>query len=404
MERLAYELDSFRDFVGTDKLARTLQAVRRKAKARLVISREFYHRFAIPLSLYEIFARRPHLSLQALRERRGLYAAASFVSLTMEIARHLTSNGRDNLRARVFDVLKPDRDARALAHEYRVAAHLSQSGWDVAFVELEGQERFDFLVRREDQECDVECKTFSADAGQPVHREEFEIFGAELRSRFNRMKLCGLRVRIDLCLQGRIPKDAPSRKLIIDAMIKLVGHAPSCVKIGPAIITVSILPPSRFPFHPNDPVGSASAAADQIRGERNAPVLAMASNNNMCIVQIYSLGITKVETALHGNLREACNQMSRNRAGIVWVHLVDLTSSELASLVGHSLLDSAATKLLQSDSRMHVAGLLFSGDASLQPRGGRSRLLIAEASVQEEGNLYKLLNDRCTMPFSWSAI
>jgi hypothetical protein len=72
----------------------------------------------------------------------------------------------------VCGVVTNQHGARPLAFEIGMAVHFMRQGWDVEFVDYSGSGRFDFLIRRQGVEIEVELKSTSGDAGRKIHRRE----------------------------------------------------------------------------------------------------------------------------------------------------------------------------------------------------------------------------------------
>jgi len=103
-----------------------------------------------------------------------------------------------------------------------VATHLSNAGFDIDFVDLEGKQRFDFLARKEGIELEVDCKTVSGDVGRPVHRrralEIFHLIYSALAEQVDRRESRAVRIVIPSSLHGRDEYIGSLSKLVIQSV------------------------------------------------------------------------------------------------------------------------------------------------------------------------------------------
>ena len=80
-----------------------------------------------------------------------------------------------NIREKLKSILFDDDTAKAFMFERDIATQFFQRGYDVRFVDLQGIGTFDLLVSSDQWECEVECKTKSADAGRKITRSNFAL-------------------------------------------------------------------------------------------------------------------------------------------------------------------------------------------------------------------------------------
>jgi len=108
---------------------------------------------------------------------REVFKLYAFASALTRIYTNLSSTAQTRLRGAVRDGLNRESGLAPVALEMSVATHVSNAGFDVDFVDLENQQRFDFLARKEGIELEVDCKTASGDVGRQVHRRRaLELF------------------------------------------------------------------------------------------------------------------------------------------------------------------------------------------------------------------------------------
>src|ERR1700730_6215210 len=88
-----------------------------------------------------------------------IFKLYSFASALTRVYANLSSQAQDRLRGAVRDGLNSEPGLAPVTLEMSVATHLSNAGFDVDFVDLEGHQRFDFLAQKEGIELEVDCKT-----------------------------------------------------------------------------------------------------------------------------------------------------------------------------------------------------------------------------------------------------
>lgn len=120
----------------------------------------------------------PNILKVDLRSHRLFAFAAMFT----RVHDRLSGAAQRALVGRLRSGLKEESGLMPLAFELLIAAHLMQMGADVEWHDLESGGGFDFLVRRNGAEAEVECKTFSADVGRKVHQKRVYQLGGMVKN------------------------------------------------------------------------------------------------------------------------------------------------------------------------------------------------------------------------------
>jgi hypothetical protein len=103
---------------------------------------------------------------------RRLFAFAAMLARVYE---RLPTHAQTALAGRVRGALKDDNGLASVAFELRVAANLMLHGVDIDWHDLDNNGGSDFLARHGNLEAEIECKTFSADVGQKIHRRRLRV-------------------------------------------------------------------------------------------------------------------------------------------------------------------------------------------------------------------------------------
>lgn len=103
-------------------------------------------------------------------------AALRFASTVVQAHRQLSPKGRTSLEGRPRDALSAEVGLAPVFLEMELGQRLSEAGHDVTFPDLEGTAQHDIQFGRGVFQCEVECKSLSADAGRQIHRKNFYRF------------------------------------------------------------------------------------------------------------------------------------------------------------------------------------------------------------------------------------
>jgi hypothetical protein len=135
----------------------------------------------------------------------GQYEAVTFVHQCVDLFDNLHKSAARAFIGRVRGCMQNPDDMRGLALEILVATNLIKGGCSVGLPE---DGTFDWLAEIGKHEFEVECKSISRDAGQPIHQRP-----AHALARLAKQELQGF-IRnlstgliIDLCVPSRLPTD-----------------------------------------------------------------------------------------------------------------------------------------------------------------------------------------------------
>src|SRR5207248_8421368 len=165
-------LDRFVAITGVAAWQQCEKDFERKIAANPTFDRYLDIQFAIERAM--IYARR-------YRSKRGRLPAApdssapalgalyAFAAMTARIFGRLPVAAQNSLRPKLSGALKDNTGLAPLAFEIRTATHFMAAGFDVEFSDLSNGGGFDFLVRKDKMEIEIECKSVSGDLGHQIH-------------------------------------------------------------------------------------------------------------------------------------------------------------------------------------------------------------------------------------------
>ena len=97
--------------------------------------------------------------------------AYSFITMYYRVHQNLTKKGKKRFEQQLCSYYNQIYGFRPFAFELEVATHFFKVGCDVTFADVEKTGRYEFLVSKDGQEFEVECKSISDDAGRMIDRE-----------------------------------------------------------------------------------------------------------------------------------------------------------------------------------------------------------------------------------------
>lgn len=105
-----------------------------------------------------------------------ILASLNFAATVAAVHADLSPRGQRELEGRLRDSLKAEAGFAPLYLELDLARRLMNAGYEVDFVDTEGDGQYDVLFRRGAFTGEIECKAISADAGRKIHRKHFYRF------------------------------------------------------------------------------------------------------------------------------------------------------------------------------------------------------------------------------------
>jgi hypothetical protein len=256
------------------------------------------------------------------------YAVLHFVAMTMEIYARLTPPGQKALRGRLRSALSAETGFAALYLEMDIARRLFDTGFDVAFPDLEGTAQYDLLFSNAHVSGEVECKSLSADAGRKIHRKDFYRLLEPLERDLVRRAETGAREVLLVTLRDRLPSAVTKQQKLRDAVRKLAsGSTEPSLEGGYFSVKRETFEPAleraraigHYAFH------KACIAA---YGE-NIHVAGPMSDAGLCVVVMRSEMEDDTSKPWLAAMEKAATQFSGSRPGFIAVQFNDLGTDQL---------------------------------------------------------------------------
>ena len=219
MSDLTQDYMSFLELIGASEYRKLLTDIGRGLNNKGYVTAFDNHRFFLELQLL-------NLDLEYIKSEQRLttslsqqlHEAVDFVCGVSQTITNLSYQARKTLRGQIIGGLKTN-GLRPLQHEFRVAAQLSNQGYEVSFPDLEGLETFDLSADLKGQEFEIEAKSVSIFLGRPIDPDRAERFFGEVRKGFAGWSDGTEIPVIDVLLKSGLPATRQELVAIVEACI-----------------------------------------------------------------------------------------------------------------------------------------------------------------------------------------
>jgi len=139
------------------------------ADNNVLLSRHYAQAFKLEWAMAKIFREVARGNIPP--PEGDLAEAYSFMVMFYRAHQNMPKKGKRRLEQQLRSYYSQSYGLRPFAFEFTVATHFLRAGCDVVFSDVEGTARYDYLVSKDGQEFEVECKSISNDAGRMIDRE-----------------------------------------------------------------------------------------------------------------------------------------------------------------------------------------------------------------------------------------
>lgn len=289
-----------------------------------------YHWLELELSRQTIIADRAekldprHVSLQSL-------ASLYFAGTVVEAHGRLTPKGVASLEGRLRDSLKAETGFASLYMEMGIAQQLMDEGYDVDFVDLEGTDRYDVAFRNSSLAGEVECKSFSADAGRKIHRKDFYRFVDTVHSFLEERMTAGGDEILVVTLDDRLPADVHEQATLRAAVGLCLSQGNASAKRG-AFFTIEL-----EPFSKRFAAASANSEEAFYKAVREAfghdcHATGFVSEVGGCFIVMRSLKEDDTSKPVLEAMRKAAAQFSGTKPAFIAIQFNDIEPEDLVKI------------------------------------------------------------------------
>jgi hypothetical protein len=320
--------------------------------------------------------------------------AISLVAATKEFATLLNSPQRERLRARIIESLDPDRDIREFEHEMRAFVHYKGAGYGIFPSDDDEHGRFDFLIKGNHGEFELECKTFSENIGNAISVDDsihvFRAFKAAIVKDKN-FRECGI---LTLTFPARVTM---SEKQLTELVSDFLSNTPAERHRDGYSITFEKRPDWDILLRSNN----HQVVVDDIAGrfaEHNAHSITMLSSEHAVMGVVRSQRRARPATSIFDRLKSASEQFSKERPAVVWGHFLGFGQDEFREFLeerrlGHKTLDVFGHYLFSNPNRNHICRLRLSAEGNLERSREQNGIFIRPNVTNGRGLAYDLTSN-----------
>ena len=328
------------------------------------------------------------------------YQPISFAASVHDAARNLSTAGMARLRAQILDGLGPDRDFRAIEHEMRVYTHYRQQECQVNFADLEGTGKYDFNIRRNGVDFEVEAKTLTEDIGNLVSTEQSIVFFQAYKEALSRARDFRESGFFTYSMKSR--SEAPQQSAIADRITDFLMRAVPQKSYGDVTLSfeqrrdwVPAIQQKQFA-----PIREAISERHRVTNSHAMIILGHGQVVMFCISGSRPLRLFK---GIRERLKHASSQLTGSRPGMIWMHFLGLEENEFTSLSKdaaagqHNAFSSFGQYVFSSEKRKHVCRVRFSGESqSVHQNAYRFFLSGNNRMFSQNGPAYDLISNVST--------
>lgn len=288
-------------------------------------------------------------------------AALRFASAVVQAHRQLSPKGRTSLEGRLRDALSAEVGLAPIFLEMELGQRLSEAGHDVTFPDLEGTAQHDLQFGRGVFQCEVECKSLSADAGRQIHRKDFYRFidsvAPSIKARTMKPGCDVLAVTLVDRLSSRA---ADQQKFRVDLRTMLSGGPQELVRAAYRLERKCY--DEYFADAPlNDRRAYYEACQHAFGANCHVAGEIDPEGEQGCLIVMRSDREDDRSRPLLEAMRKAASQLSGTRPSFIAVQFNDLASEDLGRLGVVQRMQILSTALFFQYGATHVNGTFFSG-------------------------------------------
>jgi hypothetical protein len=387
----------FSIFLKFDELDKQLKRIKKKVSGLVRLSDQIAMRYETPLALAEIYRRRKLNQTAPISDRR-IHNAIAFIAGSLEAAAQMNEAARSSFRSRILAALRPDRDFRSVEHEVRCFTHFRQANYAVRFADLEGFGRYDFLATRGADQVEIECKMISPDIGYSIKLERSISIFEEILRLISSGKIESIPVGIYQIELSTYDNSTLMR--VSDCFHQFVRHIePQAQRELFSGIRISF--DARPQWQALKEMTEAARFEFIAEQERlNSNCIVTNAGGGWCVISLAAERRPRIIKGIINEIKSAADQLSKSRAGLIWVHFGGWSEAELRIAAQHakeradSPFNIISTHILRNDTRNHVSAIWYSATGS--------ELLVAQhkagTMTKGSGPIYMIQSHRTQFP------
>jgi len=343
--------------------------------------------------------------------RADLGVLYSFAGMIARVFPRLPPSGQHALRGKIIGALKDNVGLAPVAYEMRTAAHFMAKGFDVEFHDLCHGGGYDFHVKNQDIEMNVECKSVSGDLGHRIHLLRQYQLGPYLFQDMKEQAKQGVVKLIVATLPDRLHGQREFMEAVAKRISQALIEAKTMTDTEPCSVSYRELSivgsPFNFPSRAQISEADVMSYCNRMLGDEIGHVIMnFKPQESATVIALRSAQPNEFLVGLYRNLREASHQLAGTKPGAICVEFRNLTSRQLREVAGSPSqsgkptgLQQMTAKFFDSDTRANVHTLTYTAPGefvrrSFQKLDTHSTDLIHTTAFSEDAASYVFTNKR----------
>jgi len=260
---------------------------------------------------------------------------------------------------KILGELRDPSGIRSFLFELQVATHFLVRGSEVYFLDLESsseQGSFDFLVKDQHVEIEIECKRKSYDAGRKVTREGFYLLADAICSETLGR---GQNFAANIVCQGNLGRNHLEFQKFAETIRCALDSRQNSVNLGPKVSAeISYLP---FDMKINSNEEAARILSPNWVPDAHYAVIS--GRKGTMIIRTESQKRDRILKAIFEELEKGSDQLTKTRPSILACYIEEIEEDDWVLLKDEGGLANMAGAFFLKDRNKHVNMITYSSDA-----------------------------------------
>ncbi len=351
------EIERFLEFTGCgpwqDQIEKLTQQLSSKKCHFYKVWLQKRNPFLVPLREY----------FRLTKEGKSIWKNASprlkYLAKQICVLNILVRNLNSIARNRILGRLRDPSGIRSFLFELQIATHFLVRGFDVYFIDLESsseQGSYDFLVKNQYSEIEIECKRKSYDAGRKVTREGFYLLADAICSETLRR---GQNFAVNIVCQDNLGRNHHEFQKFAESIRCALDSKEDSVNLGPKVS-------AKISYLPSGMKISSNEEAARILSPNwipDAHYAVVSGKKGTIIIRTESQKRDMILKAIFEELEKGSDQLTKTRPSILACYIEEIEEDEWELLKDEGGLVNMAGAFFVKDGNKHVNMIAYSSDA-----------------------------------------
>jgi hypothetical protein len=297
----------------------------------------------------------------------------------------------------ILDGLGTDRDLNSVAHELRVALHLSNKGWDLEFPDIEGSGAADILARKDSLVLEIQAKHFDIDTGEKVHRDDARLVLNEAIKTAQPIESGRAIIVVSIEVYNRVPR---TREFLSSLCFQVNNCIRAAGRYEGDSFRVMRKEITDFGDRKSLSVDEKIAElVDDLKSNSKSFIMVRKQGDSAIVYTLNSSSDGNKKKYISDSIAECGSlQFSGERPGIIWAHLAGVSADDIKQMLSPpdssrvTGVEDICIRAFKNSARNHVAGIIFSGDAEIFSGSKPAAKLKRQRSISQSGSAVKFTN------------